>query len=82
MAVEVISEERSIREHFEQLSTVLSVRESVRAQKRIEWLTVVALIVAAASFFVALPPIKDWPDGPKTLLHGLSNYFRNTESVE
>lgn len=82
LAAEVISEERSIREHFEQLSTVLSVRESVRAQKRMEWLTVVALIVAAASFFVALPPIKDWPDGPKTLLHGLSNYFQNTESVD
>ena len=75
LAAEVISEERSMREHFEQLSTVLSVRESVRAQKRMEWLTVVALIVAAASFFVDLPPIKDWPDVSTTLLHGLIDYF-------
>jgi len=82
LAAEVISEERSMREHFEQLSTVLSVRESVRAQKRMEWLTVVALIVAAASFFVALPPIKDWPDVPKTLLHGLSDYFQSIKSAD
>lgn len=62
LASKVISEEHSMREHFEQLSTVLSVRESVRAQRRMEWLTVVALFVAAASLFAALPPMKNWPN--------------------
>ncbi|MGE7086748.1 hypothetical protein [Achromobacter xylosoxidans] len=82
LAAKVISEERSMREHFEQLSTVLSVRESVRAQKRMEWLAVFALVVAAASLFVALPPIKDWPDATKTLLHGLSDHFQRTRSAD
>jgi len=62
LASKVISEEHSMREHLEQLSTILSVRESVRAQRRMEWLTVVALVVAAASLFAALPPVKDWPN--------------------
>lgn len=82
LAEKVISEESSMREHFEQLSTVLSVRESVRAQKRMEWLTVFALVVAAASLFVALPPIKDWPDPTKALLYGLSDYFRSVSSAD
>lgn len=79
-AGQIINEERSIREHFEQLSTVLSVRESVRAQKRMEWLTIVAVAIATASLLVALPPSKDWSDASKTLLHGLQDYFQKIGS--
>ncbi len=43
------------REQLEQLSTVLSVRESVRAQRRMEILTVLALLIATASLIVAVP---------------------------
>lgn len=82
LAEKVISEERSMREHFEQLSTVISVRESVRAQKRMEWLTFFALVVAAASLFATLFPIKDWPETTKDLLNGLSNFFQITSSAD
>jgi len=71
LASKVISEEHSMREHFEQLSTILSVRESVRAQRRMEWLTVVAVVVAAASLYAALPPMKDWPNQIKPYLESL-----------
>lgn len=60
LCVRVIAEEHSAREHFEQLASILSVRESVRAQRRMEWLTVAALVVATGSLVVALPSIKDW----------------------
>jgi len=79
-AGQIINEERSVREHFEQLSTVISVRESVRAQKRMEWLTIIAVAIATASLLVALPPTKDWSDASKTLLHGLQDYFQKTGS--
>lgn len=54
-AVRLIEDESSTREHFEQLSTVLSIRESIRTQRRMEWLTVVALVVATLSLIVAMP---------------------------
>lgn len=60
LAARVISEEHSTREHFEQLSSILSVRESIKAQRRIEVLTVVALVVAIGSLIVALNPAGDW----------------------
>lgn len=56
----VIAEEHSAREHFEQLASILSVRESVRAQRRMEWLTVAALVVATSSLVVAIPSIGEW----------------------
>lgn len=71
LASKVISEEHSMREHFEQLSSILSVRESVRAQRRMEWLTVVALALAAASLYAALPPMKDWPNQIKPYMEFL-----------
>lgn len=61
LATRVVAEEHSTREHFEQLSSILSVRESVRAQHRMELLTIVALVAAICSLLVALPPMKDWP---------------------
>lgn len=60
LATRVIADEHSAREHFEQLASILSVRESVRAQRRMEWLTVAALVVATGSLVVAVPSIKDW----------------------
>lgn len=76
LAAKIIGEEHSMREHFEQLSSVLSVRESVRAQKRMEWLTVVALVLASASLFAALPPMKDWPNTWSSLADAFSSRFR------
>lgn len=56
LANRLTEEEVSIREHFEQVSAVLSVRESIKAQRRMEWLTVLALAVAFASLMAALLP--------------------------
>lgn len=56
----VVVEEHSAREHFEQLASILSVRESIRAQRRMEWLTIAALLVATGSLVIALPALKDW----------------------
>jgi hypothetical protein len=53
-------DEAATRERFEQLASILSVRESVRAQKRMERLTVLALIVAFLSLLAAVPATKDW----------------------
>jgi hypothetical protein len=60
LAEQVLTEEHTAREHFEQLASILSVRESVRAQRRMEWLTVAALFVATVSLVVAIPSIKGW----------------------
>lgn len=60
LATQVLTEEHTAREHFEQLASILSVRESVRAQRRMEWLTLAALFVATGSLAVAIPSIKNW----------------------
>lgn len=54
----LIEDESSTREHFEQLSTILSIRESVRAQRKMEVFTIAALLVATVSFAAAVPD--DW----------------------
>lgn len=60
-AVRLIEDESSTREHLEQLSTVLSIRESIRTQRRMEWLTVVALAVATLSLIAAMPDLwSEW----------------------
>lgn len=58
LASHLAEEESVIRAHFEQLSSILSISESVKAQRRMELLTVLALIVAIASLAVALPHIE------------------------
>lgn len=60
LSTRVISEEHSAREHFGQLASILSVRESARVQRRMEWLTIAALVVATGSFVVAIPSIKEY----------------------
>jgi len=66
LSTRVIAEEHSTREHFEQLASVMSVRESVKAQRKMERLTWIALLVAAASLVVALLPLVDWKSRVKT----------------
>jgi hypothetical protein len=55
-------DEASTREQFEQFASILSIKESIRAQKRMEILTVVALLVAFLSLLAALPSISEWPN--------------------
>lgn len=55
LSVELTEEEAAIRSHFEQLTNILSVRESIQAQNKMMHLTVVALLVAFCSLLVALP---------------------------
>lgn len=62
LAARFLEEEAQVREQFGQLSSILSTRESVKAQRRMELLTVIALLVAFASLAVALPPHGSWPD--------------------
>lgn len=62
----VLEREVLTREHLEQLSTVMSVRESVKAQRRMEWLTVAALLVATFSFAAAVP--EKWLDRAMLML--------------
>jgi len=81
LAKQVINEERSLREHFEQLSTVLSVRESVQAQRRMEWLTVMAVVIATASLLVTLHPAGDWLETSSTFLHRVQGYFESLWSA-
>jgi hypothetical protein len=54
LASRALAQERETREHFEQISGILNTQESVRAQKRMEVLTVVTTVLATASLLVAL----------------------------
>lgn len=51
----LIDDESATREHFEQLSTILSVRESIRAQRKMERVALAALFVATLSLIMAIP---------------------------
>ncbi|QHE86420.1 hypothetical protein [Hydrogenophaga sp. BPS33] len=53
LASRTISEEGLTRDHFAQLANIVSVRESVKAQSRMEWLTLMALVVALISLWVS-----------------------------
>jgi len=62
-ATRLVSEEESIRDHFGQLSSVLSVREGLFAQRRMERVTYIALFVAVLSLGVAIlaiPAVSQW----------------------
>lgn len=61
LAEQFSKDEVSTREQFEQFASILSIKESVRVQKRMEILTVVALVVAFLSLLAALPSISEWP---------------------
>lgn len=53
-SVRLTEDEASLRTHFEQLTTVLSIRESIRLQRRTLLLTFIALTVALASLLIAI----------------------------
>lgn len=53
LAKQVIIEDHSLREHLEQLSSIISVRESIKAQRKMEALTIGALLVAVISLAIA-----------------------------
>lgn len=62
LARRLLEDESSTREQLEQLSSILSVRESIRAQRKMEWLTVAALVVGIGSMLAALAAVPDeWP---------------------
>lgn len=75
LAETFIEEESRVREQFGQLSSILSTRESVKVQRRMEGITIVALIVAFASLAVTLPPRSQWPDPIEFLL----SYFQESK---
>ena len=54
LATRVVAQERETRDHLQQMSTILSVQESVKAQRTMELLTVAATVVAAVSLLLAL----------------------------
>lgn len=59
LASQLLDDDASTRQQCEQLSSILSVRESVRAQRRMEFLTVVALIVGLTSMLAAVAAIPE-----------------------
>ncbi|WP_228894800.1 hypothetical protein [Pseudoduganella aquatica] len=54
LAHRFIEDEAASREQFEQISSILNTKESIKAQRRMEWLTVLALLVSFASLIAAL----------------------------
>lgn len=72
LASQVIIEEHSLREHLEQLSSIISVRESVKAQRRVGIFTFFTLLVAVASMVIAATQNTAWVD---ELLVFVTNLF-------
>lgn len=68
----LIEDESSTREHFEQLSTILSIRESVRAQHRMELVAVLALVVATITLAIDMP--EGWFAYMKKGFFSVANY--------
>lgn len=54
LAKQALLLDKETREHLEQLSAVLNTQESIRAQQRMERLTVAAMALSVASLFAAL----------------------------
>lgn len=54
LAARALAQEKETREHLEQVSTILSIQESIRAQRRMQGLTIAATVVATASLLIAL----------------------------
>lgn len=64
----LLEDEAAAREHFGQLSTILATRESIRVQRRMEVLTVLALVVALLSLAAAVPDA--WVERARQLIAG------------
>ncbi|MCX2863731.1 hypothetical protein OOZ63_18030 [Paucibacter sp. PLA-PC-4] len=54
LAKQLLAQDKDTRDHLEQLSTILNTQESVRVQRKMEWLTLAATMVALFSLFVAV----------------------------
>lgn len=64
----ILVEEHSIREHFDQVANIISIRESVHAQKKTQVLTVLALLVAVLSMGITALQSRSWVEELKLLL--------------
>ena len=69
----VINDDVATREHLEQLVSILSTREGVKTQRRMERLTYLTALVAISSLIVSLSP-NSWVEGVKSYL---STRFKN-----
>lgn len=69
IASRLAEEEVVMRGHFEQLSTILSVYENVKAQRRMQTLTVVTLFVALVSLAVAFAAFVVTPHAVEEVKH-------------
>lgn len=56
----ILVEEHSLREHFDQVANIISIRESVQAQKKTQVLTVLALLVAVLSMVITALQSRSW----------------------
>lgn len=60
LATQLLGEDKTTREGLKQVADILTARESVKAQKRMEYLTVAAIAVALMSLWAALPANWSW----------------------
>jgi hypothetical protein len=75
LATTVLMEENATREHFLQIASIMSTRESVKTQKRMEILTIITAIIATASLIAALQSIQTeiiWEQWYKSISSTLS----------
>lgn len=79
-AATLLEDESSTREHFSQLSSVLSIRESIGAQRRMEFLTFAALLVAGLSFAAQWPA--GWDKSIKSGYETTQSYVLKLLSVD
>lgn len=68
----ILLEEHSIREHFDQVANIISIRESVQAQKKAQVLTVLALLVAVLSMGITALQNRSWVEELKLLLTSIA----------
>lgn len=61
----LIDDDAATREHFEQLVSILSTRESVKTQRRMEYLTYLTIVLALGSLAISLSP-DSWIQKVKT----------------
>ncbi|MCT7328006.1 hypothetical protein [Ralstonia mojiangensis] len=73
VASEVVDTESALREHFTQLTSVVSIRESIIAQRKMERLTYATIAVAVASLLVAMLSVQDWTPVFDWLRHAKSS---------
>ena len=70
----VLLEEHSLREHFAQLASIISIRESMRAQRKTGVLSLLAVLIAAGSMVITAFQSNTWISEIKffliKLLHG------------